>query len=135
MAKMLPVPHSPFPVPSASEVLTTTDPEEVRGHIGFTYATVFQDDQLVPGFALTLFNRGEEGLGTDRATATSHSQLPLADTSPSASPTPSTTSRSVYDSWVQLKVPLSSNTTFRRAFQVRSHPSSSLLAYFRLVSH
>jgi len=118
------VQHSPFPAPRSDEVLTTIDPEEVRGEIGFTYATVFQDDQLVPGFALTRFH-SEQGSAAERASGDSsaHTASEPPSTSSSIQAAPGRETRSVFDSWVQLKVPLSTNTTFRRAFQVRLHRS------------
>eukprot|EP00241_Pyramimonas_parkeae_P006249 CAMPEP_0114230730 /NCGR_PEP_ID=MMETSP0058-20121206/3633_1 /TAXON_ID=36894 /ORGANISM="Pyramimonas parkeae, CCMP726" /LENGTH=405 /DNA_ID=CAMNT_0001341965 /DNA_START=209 /DNA_END=1423 /DNA_ORIENTATION=+ len=110
-----PVPeHTPLGEPSAAQgVWTTTDPEHVRDQIGFTYAVIFQDDQLVPGFAVTVCRECNIAPKVEVESRDSAPTLPAA--SPSSIDPPE--ERTVFDSWVQLKVPLSSNTVFRRAFR------------------
>eukprot|EP00959_Pyramimonas_sp_CCMP1952_P249301 5211280-Pyramimonas_sp.AAC.1 len=45
-------PHKPLPSPPKELLTITEDPVIVQQQIGFTYHTVFQDDQLIPGFQL-----------------------------------------------------------------------------------
>lgn len=92
--------HQPLPRPQSSEELvlhTTSDPQEVRDNIGFTYATVFQDDTLVPGFEISVCQTPER-----------------KDTGGTAS---IEGARTVWNSWVELRIPLATNEVFRRAFQ------------------
>ncbi|KAK3267165.1 hypothetical protein CYMTET_24265 [Cymbomonas tetramitiformis] len=92
--------HQPLPRPQSSEELvlhTTNDPQEVRDNIGFTYATVFQDDTLVSGFEISVCQTPERKDPGGTASVEG--------------------ARAVWDSWVELRIPLATNEVFRRAFQ------------------
>lgn len=91
-AQSAPVPHVPLPVPA--DVVQTTSAEDVSAAIGFTWHTVFQ---VGPRHA-------PDGLVVTQAAGRRGAEAGMSPRSP-------------YDSWVRVLVPLSTNLSFRLAFQ------------------